>query len=81
MFLIGLNAIFYFASNPMIHMGRVSIFFFDAIVLCVAIAFFLYFLGFTLRRMMELNVQDPPKGNPLQSQSYQPGISRESGVT
>jgi hypothetical protein len=58
-------------------MGRVSIFFFDAIVLCVAIAFFLYFLGFTLRRMMELNVQDPPKGNPLKSQSYQPGVSRK----
>jgi len=49
----------------MIHMGRVSIFFFDAIVLCVAIAFFLYFLGFTLRRIMELKIQDPPKGNPL----------------
>ena len=72
-FVIGLNAIFYFASNPMIHMGRVSIFSFDAIVLCVAIAFFLHFLGFTLRRMMELNVQDPPKGNPLQSQSYPAG--------
>ena len=74
-FVIGLNALFYFASNPMIPMGKVSIFFFDAIVLCVAIAFFLYFLGFTLRRMMELNVQDPPKGNPLQS--HQPGISRK----
>jgi archaetidylinositol phosphate synthase len=68
-FVIGLNAIFYFASNPMIHMGRVSIFSFDAIVLCIAIAFFLYFLGFTFLRMRELNIQDPPKGNPLQSQS------------
>ena len=67
MFVIGLNALFYFASNAMIHMRRVSIFFFDAIVLSVAIAFFLYFLGFTLRRMMELKVQDPPKGNSLQS--------------
>ena len=76
-FLVGLNAIFYFASNPLIRMGRVSIFFFDAIVLCVAIAFFLNFLGFTLRRMRELNVQDPPKVNPLQSQSYQPGVSRK----
>ena len=76
-FLIGLNAIFYFASNLMIRMGRVSIFCFDAIVLCVAIAFFLYFLGFTVRRMMQLNVQDPPKRKPLQSQSYQTGISRE----
>jgi hypothetical protein len=72
-FVIGLNAIFYFASNPMIHMWRVSIFFFDAIVLCIAIAFFLYFLGFTLLRMRELNIQDPPKGTPLQSQSYQAG--------
>ena len=76
-FLVGLNAIFYFASNPLIRMGSVSIFFFDAIVLCVAIAFFLNFLGFTLRRMRELNVQDPPKVNPLQSQSNQPGVSRK----
>jgi archaetidylinositol phosphate synthase len=76
-FLVGLNAIFYFASNPLIRMGSVSIFFFDAIVSCVAIAFFLNFLGFTLRRMRELNVQDPPKVNPLQSQSYQPGVSRK----
>jgi hypothetical protein len=76
-FLIGLNAIFYFTNNPLIHIGRVSILSFDAMVLCVAIAFFLYFLGFTLLRMRELHVQDPPKGNPLQPQSYQPGTSRE----
>ena len=76
-FLVGLNAIFYFASNPLIHLGRVSIFAFDAIVLSVAIAFFLYFLGFTLLRIRELNVQDPPKRNPAQSQSYQPDVSRE----
>lgn len=77
-FVIGLNAIFYFVSNPMIHVGRVSIFSFDVIVLCAAVAFFFYFLGFTLRRMMELSVQDPPKGKPLKSQPYQPGISRKS---
>jgi phosphatidylglycerophosphate synthase len=75
--LIGLNAIFYFASNPQIHMGRVSIFSFDAIVLCVALAFFLYFLGFTFLRMRELNVQDPPKLNSSRRQSYQPGVSRK----
>ena len=75
--LMGLNAIFYFASNPLIRIGRVSIFSFDAIMLCVAIAFFLYFLGFTFLRMRELNVQDPPKRNPLQRQSYQPGVSRK----
>jgi phosphatidylglycerophosphate synthase len=74
--LIGLNAIFYFASNPQIPIGRVSIFSFDAIVLCVALAFFLYFLGFTFLRMRELNVQDPPR-NPSQRQSYQPGVSRK----
>ena len=79
-FLLALNAIFYFASNPLIHMVGVSIFSFDAIVLCIAIAFFLYFLGFTCLRMRELNVQDPPKRNPLQSQSYQPDVSREVGV-
>jgi phosphatidylglycerophosphate synthase len=75
--LVGLNAIFYFASNPVIHIGRVRIFSFDAIVLCTAIAFFVYFLGFTLLRIMQLSVEDPPKGKSLQSESYQPGISRE----
>ena len=75
--LVGVNAVFYFVSNPLIHMGTLSIFFFDAIVLCIAIAFFLHFLGFTLLRMRELNVQDPPKVNPLQSQSYKPGVSRK----
>ena len=76
-FLVGLNAIFYFASNPLIRIGSVSIFSFDAIVLCVAVAFFLNFLGFTFLRMRELNIQDPPKVNPLQSQSYEPGVSRK----
>ena len=74
---IGLNAIFYFASNPLIHMGSVSIFFFDAIVLAIAIVFFLNFLGFTLLRIRELNVEDPPKVKPLQSQSYQADVSKE----
>ena len=76
-FLLGVNAIFYFGSNPLIHIGTMSISSFDAIVLCVASAFFLYFLGFTLMRMRELNVQDPPKRNPLQAQSYQRGVSRK----
>jgi phosphatidylglycerophosphate synthase len=76
-FVVGLNAIFYFANNPIIQIGTLSIFSFDAIVFCVSLAFFLHFLGFTLRRMMELNVQDPPKRKPLQSESYQAGISRE----
>src|SRR4029453_3673730 len=67
LFVTPLNPLFFSANNPLTHMGRVSIFFFDAIVLCVAIAFFLYFLGFTLQRMMELKIQDPPKGHPLQS--------------
>lgn len=76
-FLLGVNAIFYFGTNPLINLGSVSIFSFDAIVLCIAIAFFLYFLGFTFIRMRELNIQDPPKGNPLRPQSYRPGVSRK----
>jgi phosphatidylglycerophosphate synthase len=76
-FLLGLNAIFYFGTNPLINMGSLSILSFDAIVLCIAVAFFLYFLGFTLLRMRELSIQDPPKENPVQSQSYQPGVSRK----
>jgi phosphatidylglycerophosphate synthase len=76
-FLLGVNTIFYFAANPLIHLGRISILSFDAMVLCIAVAFFLYFLGFTWLRMRELNLQDPPKRNPSQSQSYRPGISRD----
>jgi len=75
--LIGLNGVFYFATNPMIHVGRVSILLFDGFVLIVAVAFFVYFLGFTARKIMELNVQDPPPNNPVHSQSYQSSISRE----
>jgi phosphatidylglycerophosphate synthase len=76
-FLLGVNAIFYFGTNPLINLGSVSIFSFDAIVLCIAIAFFLYFLGFTFLRMRELNIQDPPKENPLRPQSYRPGVPRK----
>ena len=76
-FLLGVNAIFYFGTNLLINLGSLSILSFDAIVLCIAVAFFLYFLGFTLLRMRELRIQDPPKENPLPSQSYQPGVSRK----
>ena len=76
-FLLGVNAIFYFVSNPLINLGRVSISSFDAMVLCIATAFFIYFLGFMFLRMRELNIQDPPKENRSRSQSYQPGVSRK----
>jgi len=76
-FLLGVNAVFYFGNNPLIHLGSVSLFSFDAMVLCIALAFFLYFLGFTFLRMRELHIQDPPKENPVRPQSYRPGVSRK----
>ena len=76
-FLLGVNAIFYFVSNPLISLGRVSISSFDAMVLCIATAFFIYFLSFMFLRMRELNIEDPPKENRSRSQSYQPGVSRK----
>ena len=76
-FLLGVNAIFYFVSNPLISLGRVSISSFDAMVLCIATAFFIYFLGFMFLRIRELNIEDPPKENRSRSQSYQPGVSRK----
>ena len=48
----------------MIHMGGVSISFFDAIVLCVAIAFFLHFLGFTVGSMRNSIFKILPKPTP-----------------
>jgi hypothetical protein len=74
--LLGVNAIFYFAPNPLIPMGGVSIFSFDAMVLCIAMAFFLYFLGFTWLRIRQLHRQDPPKESPLRSQSYRSASKR-----
>jgi len=76
-FLLGVNAIFYFGANPLINLGRISISSFDAMVLGIAIAFFLYFLGFTWLRIRELNIQDPPKDKPSRSQSYQHRASRK----
>jgi hypothetical protein len=76
-FLLGVNALFYFGTNPLINLGRVSISSFDAMVLCIATAFFIYFLGFMFLRMRELNIQDPPKENRSRSQSYQAGVSRK----
>jgi phosphatidylglycerophosphate synthase len=59
--LVGLNAIFYFSSNPMIQVFSFDIALFDVIALSVAAAFFLYFVIFAFMQIVELNKQDPPK--------------------
>ena len=60
--LIGLNALFYFASNPVLTLPFLTISLFDLLALVVAVAFFVYFLFFTIVQAAELNRQDRPGG-------------------
>lgn len=61
--IIGANAIFYFASNPMFHMSFISISLFNLIILGLAIALFILFIVSTLTQAVSLNEQDRPKSN------------------
>jgi archaetidylinositol phosphate synthase len=58
--LIGLNAIFYFASNPVLVLPFLTIALFDLLALVAAVAFFVYFIVFMIMRAAELNRQDRP---------------------
>jgi archaetidylinositol phosphate synthase len=59
--IICINAVFYFASDPMFNLSFMKISFFNLIVLGVAAGFFLYFLIFAYRQGQEFARQDPPK--------------------
>jgi archaetidylinositol phosphate synthase len=61
--IMGMNAVFYFASNPMIDLSFTSISLFNLIILSIAVSFFLYFIIFVTMRAVELYKQDPPKNN------------------
>lgn len=58
--IVGANAVFYFADNPMIDLSFINISFFNLIVLALAGGFFIYFIVFTFRQAVELNKQDQP---------------------
>src|SRR5574337_76011 len=60
---IGANAVFYFASNPMIHFSFINISLFNLLVLGLAVALFIYFIVFTLTEAASLNKQDKSKKN------------------
>ena len=60
---IGANAVFYFASNPMIDLSFIDISFFNLIVLGIAVSLFIYCIVFTLAQAASLNKQDRPKEN------------------
>ena len=60
---IGANAVFYFASNPMIDLSFINISLFNLIVLGIAILLFINFIVFTLTQAGSLNKQDRPKKN------------------
>lgn len=59
--IIGVNAIFYFASDPMVDLSFAKISLFNLLILSVAAGFFLYFIVFTYLQAVEFSKQDPPK--------------------
>lgn len=61
--LIGVNAVFYFASNPMIDLSFINILLFNLIILGIAAAFFVHFIVVTLKQAARLNEQDRSKNN------------------
>ena len=55
---IGVNAVFYFSSNPLLHLPFINISLFNLIILSIAVAFFIHYIVVTLRQAAVLNKQD-----------------------
>lgn len=55
---IGVNAVFYFSSNPLLHLPFVNISLFNLIILSIAVAFFIHYIVVTLQQAAALNKQD-----------------------
>ena len=55
---IGVNAVFYFSSNPLLHLSFINISLFNLIILSIAVAFFIHYIVVTLRQAAVLNKQD-----------------------
>jgi phosphatidylglycerophosphate synthase len=58
--LVGLNAVFYFASNPVLALPFLTVALFDLLALIAAITFFVYFIVFMIMQAAELNRRDRP---------------------
>lgn len=58
---IGVNAVFYFANNPMIHLSFINISLFNLIVLGIAVALFIHYIVFTLIQAVGLKNKIGPK--------------------
>ncbi len=56
--IVGANAIFYFASDPVIDLSFLKISFFNLLVLSAAVGFFLYFIVFAFMRAVDLSRRD-----------------------
>lgn len=61
--LIGANAVFYFASNPVINLPFINIALFNLLILCLTAAFFTYYIVFSLIQAAHLNEQDRSNNN------------------
>jgi phosphatidylglycerophosphate synthase len=59
--IVCVNAIFYFANDPILDLSFMKVSFFNLIILGVAAGFFLYFFIFAYIQGREFARQDPPK--------------------
>ena len=71
--LVGVNAVFYFAKNPLLPLPWMTIALFDLIALVVIVALFAYFIVFALIQAVELYKQDRPE---LRQETISAHISR-----
>jgi len=65
---IGVNTVFYFSSNPMLHLPVITISLFNFIILCLAVAFFIHYIVATLQQAAVLNKQDRAQGHSSRAQ-------------
>jgi len=63
--IVAANAVFYFASNPLLDLSVISISLFNLLVLAIAVGFFVYFVVFTVIQAVELNRQDRAPKNKI----------------
>lgn len=62
--LVGVNAVFYFAKNPLVQLPWMTLSLFDLIALVIVVVLFVYFIFFALMQAVELHKQDRPELRP-----------------
>lgn len=65
---IGVNAVFYFSSNPLLHLPFIDISLFNLIILSLAVAFFVHYIVATFQQAAVLNKQDRAQSHSSRAQ-------------